>query len=69
MKTQSPADAAAAEEFAHFARQNYSVSVEGEEHNRLKIWFGDGDVQTVPGGGTENGGGMPDVTGMPEDFS
>lgn len=69
MNTKSPADAAAAEEFVKFARANYQVAAEGAvEHDRTKIWFGDGDATTVPGNNTEDGGGMPDVSGMPEDF-
>lgn len=69
--TQSPADAAAAEEFVHFARNNYQAVPEGTEEpwDRTAIWFGDGLASTIPGGGTEDGGGFADVTGMPEDFS
>ncbi len=67
--TQSPADEAAAEEWAHFARANYQAADEGETWDRTKIWFGDGLASTVPGGGTETGGGFADVTGLPEDFS
>ncbi len=77
MVTQSPADAAAAEEFAHFARNNYQAvrdtledgSLIPEPWDRTKIWFGDGLASTIPGGGTEDGGGFEDVTGLPEDFS
>ena len=69
--TKSPADEAAAEEFAHFARNNYQAVPDGTEEpwDRTKIWFGDGLAETIPGGGTEEGGGFADVTGLPEDFS
>ncbi len=69
--TQSPADAAAAEEFVYFARNNYQAVPEGTEEpwDRTVIWFGDGLASTIPGGGTEDGGGFLDVTGLPEDFS
>jgi len=69
--TQSPADEAAAMEFVAFARNNYQAVPEGTEEpwDRTKIWFGDGLASTIPGGGTEDGGGFTDVTGLPEDFT
>jgi hypothetical protein len=69
--TQSPADATAADQFAKFARNNYQAVSEDtpEEYDRTQIWFGDGLANTIPGGGTEEGNGFPDVTGLPEDFS
>ncbi len=58
-----------ANEFIKFMRNNYGVAEEGETFDRLMMWFGDADPTTVPGNDTEDGGGMPDVSGMPEDFS
>ncbi len=69
MVTKGVRDASAAQQFAYFARNNYAVADAGEDWDRTQIWFGDGDALTIPGSGTENGGGFPDVTGLPEDFS
>ena len=69
LKTKGIKDAAAAQEFARFARNNYAVADAGETWDKTKIWIGDGDPLTVPGSNTEDGGGFRNVTGLPEDFS
>lgn len=67
--TRSIADQDAGDQFAAFARSNYGVAEEGEEFDRSKMYFGDQDPVTVPGGGTENGYSIVDMTDIPDDFS
>ncbi len=74
LKTKSIRDQAAGDEFAKFIRANYGVGTE-TDWDKTKMWFGDGDPQTIPG--LANGvpsedsefTGMKDVTELPEDFS
>lgn len=72
--TKGIADQATADLLARQMRKNYQVAdTTGAEdltfEDRVNLWFGDGLGSTVPGGGTETGGGFPDVRDLPEDFS
>lgn len=69
MVTKGMASQAVADEYIKFMRNNYGVANETETFDRFAMWFGDGDPTTVPGNDTEEGAGMPNVQGMPEDFS
>lgn len=69
MVTKGIANQNAGNQFAYFARQNYGVADAGETHDKSLMYFGDADPATIPGGGTENGFSIVDMTDIPEDFS
>jgi len=69
MVTKGIASQAIGDEFAKRSRANYGVANEGEDFDIMMMVYGDQDMTTVPGPGTEDGTGFADVTDLIEDFS
>ncbi len=67
MVTKMILDQAEGDQYAHWARNNYSMG--DEMPDRLNFTIGDYDPKTIPGPEGENGSGMKTVMDLPEDFS
>lgn len=67
MKTKGIASQEVADELVKFMRINYEVGI--DPFDKSVFYFGDADPQTIPGGGTEDGFSITDMSDFAEDFS